>query len=122
MSPEQFVKQFNWSAETFTVARRSNFRCVYCDHFFFKDVESWTQFNVDHLRPGTSGDRDERSENKVAACWTCNRLKSSFDPGIQHPEATQQELIEIAKVHVNEVRAKRLAKVHAMRAAISELE
>jgi 5-methylcytosine-specific restriction endonuclease McrA len=122
MTPEQFIRKFNWSTETLTVARRSNFRCVYCNHFFFQDVASWIQFNVDHLRPGSSGDRDERIENKVAACWPCNKLKSTFDPGNGNPEAPLQDLIEIAKRHIDEVRAKRREKVDGMREAIRNLE
>jgi hypothetical protein len=122
MSPEQFVKQFNWSAETLSVARRSDFCCVYCGHFFFKDVASWIQFNVDHLRPGASGDRDERVQNKVAACWPCNKLKSTFDPGRENPDATLEELIEIAKRHIDDVRTKRAEKVDAMREAMKHLE
>lgn len=117
MSPEQFVKQFGWSTETFQAARESSFKCVYCGHSFFESVDAWTQFNVDHLRPGVSGDRDERVDNKVAACWTCNKLKSTFDPGLATPNGTKEDLIATARVFIQEARDKRAIKVDAMREA-----
>lgn len=121
MTPEQFVKQFGWSTETFRAARETNFCCAYCNHFFFDNVDSWTQFNVDHLRPGRVGERDERLENKVAACWTCNKLKSTFDPGMAAPNRTKLELIAAAKEYIAEVRRRRTTKVDAMREAIQRL-
>src|SRR3989338_8346718 len=117
MTPEQFVKQFRWSLETFQVAREAQFRCVYCGHSFFDSVDAWTQFNVDHLRPGSAGERDERAENKVAACWTCNKLKSNFDPGEGVAEANRDDLIGIAKEFIEKARQVRNAKVVAMREA-----
>jgi 5-methylcytosine-specific restriction endonuclease McrA len=121
VNPEQFVKQFAWSMETFRAARETDFRCSYCGHFFFDSVDSWTQFNVDHLRPGAAGDRDERVENKVAACWTCNKLKSNFDPGKERPTATKLELVEIAREHILKARERRTVKVSAMRQAVAAL-
>lgn len=121
MSPEQFVKQFGWSTETFQAARESQFKCAYCGHSFFESVDAWTQFNVDHLRPGVPGDRDERVENKVVACWTCNKLKSNFDPGVVLPNGTKTDLIAAAKIFIEEARAKRCIKVDAMRQAVQKL-
>ncbi len=121
MSPEQFVKNFNWSMETFLVARETKFQCAYCNLFFFKDIDSWTQFNVDHLRPRKDGDRDERIENKVAACWTCNKLKSNFDPGSDNCVISKLELIERAKSYIIDVQNRRSVKVGAMRNAVNQL-
>ncbi|MFC7460828.1 HNH endonuclease [Hydrogenophaga defluvii] len=121
MSPEQFMKNFNWSMETFLVARKTKFQCAYCNLFFFKDIDSWTQFNVDHLRPRKDGVRDERIANKVAACWTCNKLKSNFDPGGDDCIVSKLELIERAKSYIIEVRNRRSEKVVAMRNAMNQL-
>jgi 5-methylcytosine-specific restriction endonuclease McrA len=118
MTPEAFAKQFCWSAETLQVAMEAKFRCVYCGHKFFESVDAWTQFNVDHLRPGSNKtERDERIENKVAACWTCNKIKASFDPGAEEVGASRERLIAIAKRYIEEARLRRGEKVTAMKSA-----
>jgi len=120
LTPEQFVQEFNWSLETFEIALEARFQCVYCGHKFFESVDSWTQFNVDHLRPGSRGDRDERPENKVVACWTCNKIKASFDPGADNPNATKTELIRIAGSFIKQARLKRKQKVEKMQMAAAK--
>ena len=121
MTSHDFCKKFRWSLETLQVARETNFRCIYCGHSFFASVDAWTQFNVDHLRPGSPGKRDERPENKVAACWTCNKLKSNFDPGKDNENATRAQLIEIAKNFILGVRKRRGERVEAMKKASTML-
>lgn len=121
MTPEQFVKEFHWSLETLRVARDASFHCVYCNHYFFDSVDAWTQFNVDHLRPGRAGERDERIENKVAACWTCNKLKSNFDPGSNESEPSRDRLISNATKFIDEARKQRTLKVKAMKDASAKL-
>jgi 5-methylcytosine-specific restriction endonuclease McrA len=121
MTSDEFVKEFCWSLETLQIAREAKFSCVYCRHYFFKSVDAWTQFNVDHLRPGSNGERDERIENKVVACWTCNKLKSNFDPGKDNEHATRSELIKIAEKFIREVRERRSNKVKAMKEASAKL-
>lgn len=96
MTPEEFTKKFNWSLETLELARATRFRCVYCNKHFFESLESWISFNVEHIRPRAKT-HDESPENKSVACWVCNKLKGSFDPGEKNPAATREELIEIAR-------------------------
>lgn len=115
MTSEEFIKKFGWSAETYTAAAESNFRCVYCGLYFFASVDTWTQFNKDHINPGEGkGHRDESVANLAAACWTCNKYKGVFNPAKVNPLGTKQELIAIAGAYIREVRDRRAIKVEQM--------
>ena len=55
---------------------RDEFRCVYCDHGLHHDRPE--NVTLDHIDPATPFGGDNRNENLVTACRTCNTAKGDM--------------------------------------------
>ena len=60
---------------------RDNCRCVYCGRDLLVDFESFMLSQEDHLVPTARLGPDDL-ENRVVACYVCNKLKGVFVPNI----------------------------------------
>lgn len=75
------------------------FTCVYCG-FDGRTFDAWMQLTTDHIRPRSCGGSDE-SDNRVAACGSCNSLTSRMK---FEPTASREEMLEKKRNYVAESR------------------
>lgn len=115
------TEKYGWSHQTLSLAIETKFCCAYCDVFLLESVDTYYQFNVDHIVPSSRGGSDDPS-NLTIACRTCNYLKRTYNP-IEHlaPGATRAELIAEARRRVQAERAEKSKKVRAEKEAALEI-
>lgn len=54
-----FIRNHKWSKETLDLALETEFKCAYCGKYFFEDVDSYYQLNVEHIIPRKHGGTEE---------------------------------------------------------------
>jgi 5-methylcytosine-specific restriction endonuclease McrA len=87
----------DYGAETFA---RHHYTCAYCG-FDGRGFDAWMQLTVDHIRPRSSGGKDD-PDNQIPACHACNSMTSRMDfPAT----ATREQIIDDKRKKVRERRA-----------------
>ena len=91
--------------------KKAGYRCTYCGKDLLETLDGFFSVTTDHVMPrevgGNGGDA-----NRVAACVTCNKLKSN---------AVYLDL-ETARRDLAQKRAKALCELAALRAAVRGVE
>ena len=108
---EALTNNYGWSLRTLNLAIETKFCCSYCDKFLLESVDTYYDFNVDHIVPASKGGTDDVS-NLTIACRTCNYLKRSSNPAERlSPAAIKNELIAEARKQVQEARTEKSSKI-----------
>jgi CRISPR/Cas system Type II protein with McrA/HNH and RuvC-like nuclease domain len=81
------------------VFERDHHRCVFCGRDLLVDFESWMLSQEDHLVPSSKLGLDEL-ENRVIACYVCNKLKAAYVPDFPLTETNRTKYINAIRDHI----------------------
>lgn len=78
-----------------------DFKCAYCGKEMFDSVDSYKEWQTDHIIPASKGGADALT-NYALSCRTCNFIKGTWNPAlhIDKPVSTKAELIELASKYI----------------------
>ena len=104
---EGLVGTGDWSIEKAELAVEFEFKCAYCDKDLVSSVDNHRELQTDHIIPSSKGGEDH-PDNYALSCRTCNTIKNVWNP-LDHytgkGKPSKQDLIEVARTHVMNVRA-----------------
>ena len=105
-----------WGHRAATISIRAGFRCEYCDKDILGSVDSYYEFNEEHIVPISAGGLDEIS-NMALSCRTCNfSLKNKWNPEtVCGPEASRREKILAVREYVARKREECLERITEFR-------
>lgn len=83
----------------------ADFKCQYCGKGLLDTVDSYKEWQTDHLIPASAGGKDEK-DNYVICCRTCNFIKGRWNPACEHSvsKPTRSQLIQSARKHIEQKR------------------
>ena len=82
------------------------FKCAYCDKDMFESVDSYKEWQTDHIIPSSKGGADEL-RNYALSCRTCNFIKSTWNPKdhVVVEKYRKADLIAISREYITNKRA-----------------
>jgi 5-methylcytosine-specific restriction endonuclease McrA len=87
-----------WSELWARLGERAGWKCEYCDLDFFASIENYKSMQMDHIVPLLPG--EHTLDNLAASCSVCNLFKRRFNPREGRENATREELVSVARAHV----------------------
>lgn len=96
-----------WGEQDAELGLEADFSCQYCGKDLFESVDSYKEWQTDHLIPVSSGGEDSK-DNYVICCRTCNFIKGRWNPLLEFSNATptRSEQIEAARGYIHSKRRK----------------
>jgi 5-methylcytosine-specific restriction endonuclease McrA len=81
---------------------RDGAKCVYCGRDILESYDTFSESELDHLKPKSRGGPDDDPWNRVTSCGVCNNLKGAYDPspGGLVTEETFEKCVDDAKAHI----------------------
>lgn len=79
------------------IYKKCHYTCAYCG-FDGRSFENWRQLSIDHIRP-VKGGRDDRPENLIVACHSCNSITSRMT---FQPDESIESILEKKRERVKE--------------------
>ncbi|EPI8558718.1 HNH endonuclease [Vibrio fluvialis] len=102
---DQLMATGQWGDREIKLGIEFDFKCAYCDKDMFESVDSYKEWQTDHLVP-FSKSNDDTYENCVLSCRTCNFIKGTWNPEQNQAEPLSRiELIGRARKYVFEKRS-----------------
>ncbi|GAB6091720.1 HNH endonuclease [Spirochaeta dissipatitropha] len=100
----ELLKTGKWGERDILVGIRAKFHCEYCGKYLLDSVESYKEWNIDHIIPKNAGGKDS-DENLALSCRTCNvSLKSRVNLFDEKTKLSRDEKILVIKKYVSEKR------------------
>lgn len=103
---------------------RDNCRCVYCGRDLLVDFESFMLTQEDHLIPSARLGPDD-FENRVIACYVCNKLKGAFVPDVPLTSSNRTQYINSIRDYIMSRRSHYMSEfaswTHAERGSKAEV-
>lgn len=100
----ELMKTGKWGERDILVGIRAKFHCEYCGKYLLESVESYKEWNIDHIIPKIAGGKDT-DENLALSCRTCNvSLKSRVNLFDEKTKLSREEKVSIIKDYVTEKR------------------
>jgi 5-methylcytosine-specific restriction endonuclease McrA len=102
---DEFMNTGHWGPIETQLGIEFNFCCAYCDKKMFESVDSYKEWQTDHIIPSSKGGID-RIENYALSCRTCNFIKSAWNPAehLGGLNVTKLNLINVSKNYIMEKR------------------
>jgi len=102
---DDFMATGHWGPIETTLGIEFNFCCAYCDKEMFKSVDSYKEWQTDHIIPSSKGGEDT-IENYALSCRTCNFIKSTWNPSehLGELKINKLNLIAVSKEYIIEKR------------------
>lgn len=103
---DQLIATGQWGDREIKLGIEFGLKCAYCKKDMFESVDSYKEWQTDHLIP-YSKSNDDSYDNCVLSCRTCNFIKGTWNPAEEnHANSLSRiELIERARKYIFEKRA-----------------
>lgn len=109
-----------WGDRSAKIGLRAKFRCEYCGKYLLENIESYKEWQEDHIIPLSKGGKDE-IDNIALSCRFCNMvLKKKWNPNEDEKKLTRQQLIMRVIKHLEEVKKIENDKLEIFRSIIIE--
>lgn len=118
---ERLKNQLGWAEWIIDVAVRAEFRCEYCDKNLIASVDSYREWQHDHIIPKrVRSENQDDIDNLALSCRLCNvNFKGKWDPSHDLSDgASREELIQAARKYVANKRTRTMKEVVRVRDAV----